>query len=392
MSETTGWETRADIEREAKAKGLAPPSSDQLERWRGKHLLKPAKQTADYKGSVVEFPAGTAKQAVRLMELLRIKEKFDYAGWELWWEGYDVGDEWWRPWLQSAAERGDTALKLVKRLFTRWSSGGSDADEETEFDKLERETPGNALGWQIARRLKVGETATYLRILSSVASGKFSGLEDDARRSDGSDYDIAVRALDLEQSGGYPGDAKEDGEVSRIFGRDLNLVSALRYVLRDMSGALRKHSLSDVLTFPIDEVKTARDDVRSALEIGRNLYECGGWVFGPGAFGLRIVPWLSRRPAHQRATVILCFALLRRSKHPLLTSTQIEILSVQSAQARSDLAKLRRLADESPEFARVITAKALGRAFWSVDEFEQFKERLATVRLEISAAAADAKR
>lgn len=276
MSETPRWETREDIEREARARGLPPPTLDQLERWRGKHLLKPIRLTADYKGSVVEFPTGTAKQTTRLMELLRIKEKFDYAGWELWWEGYDVGEEWWTPKLQDAAATGDAALKQVRRLFSRWSSGGSDADEETEFDKLERQTPAGALGWQIARRLKVGETATYLRILSAVVSGKFSGFEDDAKRSDGSDYDIAVRGLDLGRSGDYPGDAKEDAaRADRIFGRDLSLISALRYVLRDMSRILRTQSLSDVLSFPIDEVKAARDDVRGALEIATNLYEGG---------------------------------------------------------------------------------------------------------------------
>jgi hypothetical protein len=42
--------------------------------------------------------------------------------------------------------------------------------------------PANALGWRVARRLKIGETATYLRILSEVASGKFSGFEEDAKK------------------------------------------------------------------------------------------------------------------------------------------------------------------------------------------------------------------
>ncbi len=382
MSEALRWETREDIEREAKAKGLPAPTPDQLERWRGKHLLKPAKQTSDYRGSVVEFPAGTAKQAVRLMELLRIKEKFDYAGWELWWEGYDVGEEWWMPKLQDAAETGDAAIKQVRRLFARWSSGGSDDEQETEFDRLERETPADALGWQIARRLKVGQTATYLRILSAVASGKFSLFEDDAKRSDGSDYDVAVRGLDFGRAGDYPGDTKEDAaRTDRVFGRDLKLISALRYVLRDMSRVLRTHSMLDVLSFPIDEVKAARDDVRGALEIGTNLYEGGEWVFGHGAFGLRIMRWLSRRPAPQRATIILGFALLKRSKHPFLTSTQITDLAEQSAQAKSDLAKLRRLAEENPKFAKVITPRALRRAFRSPNEFQRFTERLAAARL-----------
>jgi hypothetical protein len=383
MMEAPRWETREDIESEARAKALPPPSLDQLERWRGKHLLKPAKQIW---GSVVEFPQGTAKQAIRLMELLRVKEKFDYVGWELWWEGYDVGEAWWLPTLRDAAEKGDAGLKQTRRLLARWRSGGSDADEETEFDKLEGEAPANALGWQIARRLKVGETATYLRTLSEVASGKLTGFDEDAKRSDGSDYDVTIRALDLPRAGNYPADPTQDAsKADRVFGRDLNLISALRYVLQDMGTALRTHSLSDVLTFPIEEVNAARDDVRGALEIGTNLYEIGAWVFGPGAFGLRIMPWLARRPASQRALLILGFALLKRGKHPLLSSSQIAILSQQAAQAKSDLSGLRRLAQENPKFARVITPNALRRAFRNFDEFERFKERLSAVSLGESA-------
>jgi len=315
------------------------------------------------------------------MQLLQIKEKFDYAGWELWWEGYDVGEEWWKPKLQDAAQKGDGAIKGMKRLFARWRSGGSDDEQETEFDRLERETPADTLGWQVARRLRVGEIATYLRVLSAVASGRFSSFEDGARRSDGSDYDVAVRGLDLGRAGGYPGDTEEDAtKADRVFGRDLNLISALRYVLRDLSGALRTHSMSDVLSFPIEEMESARDDVRNALVIGTNLYESGEWVFGSGAFGLRIMRWLSRTPASNRATVILGFALLRRSNHPFLTSTEIATLKEQSAVARSELAKLRLLA-EDPKFARVITPKALRRAFWSFDEFERFKKRIAAARM-----------
>jgi hypothetical protein len=389
VMEARRWETREDIEEEARAKGFIPPSLDHLERWRGKHLLKRAKQIW---GNIVELPPGTAKQAVRLMELLRVKEKFDYVGWELWWEGFDVGDEWWMPTLRDAAEKGDVGLKQMRKLLARWNVGGSDADEETEFDRLERETPANALGWQIARRLKIGETATYLRILSEVASGKLSGFDEGAERGDGSDYDVAIRALDLARAGNYPADTTEDAtKVDRIFGRDLNLISALRYVLRDIGVALRAHLLSDVLTFPVEEINAARDDVGRALEIGTTLYEMGRWVFGPGAFGLRIMPWLAQRPARQRALWILGFAVLRRGKHPLLSSTQIAILSEQAAKAKSDLTRLRQLAQENPKFARVITPSALRRAFRSFDEFERFKKRLAAVSLEASAAAADTK-
>jgi hypothetical protein len=111
----------------------------------------------------------------------------------------------------------------------------------------------------------------------------------------------------------------------------------------------------------------------------------------PGAFGLRIMPWLSQSSSSQRALWILGLALLRRGKHPLLDSTQITILSEQSAKAKSDLTRLRQLAQENAKFAQVITPTALRRSFRNFDEFERFKDRLAAARLAISAAAADPK-
>jgi hypothetical protein len=338
----------------------------------------------DYDGSFVKFPIGTAARVVRLMELLRIKEKFENVGWELWWEGYDdVGEKWWKPKLQDAAEKGDAALKQVRRLLGNWSSGGTDLDQETGFDQLEREAPANALGWQLARRLKVGETATYLRILSEVASGKFAGFDDGTVKDDGSDYDIAIRSLDLERSENYPGDpeAKHSSKPDLIYGRDLKLISTLPEVLSDFSRVLQAHGLGEALNFPIEDLRVARDDVRGALQIGTDLYDVGSWVFGSGAFGLRIVRWLSERPASQRAAMILGFALLRRSKHPLLASAQIAVLAKQAEQAKSDFAALRRLADGNPKLATLITPKAVRRAFRSQDEFQRFTARVAAASM-----------
>jgi hypothetical protein len=34
-----------------------------------------------------------ACETTRLMELLRDNETFKYVGWELWWEGFEVGEE-----------------------------------------------------------------------------------------------------------------------------------------------------------------------------------------------------------------------------------------------------------------------------------------------------------
>jgi hypothetical protein len=112
MSSAPAWETREDINAAVRAAGLKEPSSFQLDRWRNAHLLQTARQLPDaYHGSRVEYPPGTARQAARLMELLLENETFKYVGWELWWEGFDVGEQYWRPKLQEAAAAGGFGLR-----------------------------------------------------------------------------------------------------------------------------------------------------------------------------------------------------------------------------------------------------------------------------------------
>jgi hypothetical protein len=156
----------------------------------------------DYHGSRVEYPPGTARQTARLMELLRDNETFKHVGWELWWEGFDVGEQYWKPKLEAAAATGDLGIKKLKPLLVLWRSGGGDEDE-TAFDKVQREIPATALAPQIARRSNAAEMAAYLRILAHVAGGKFSEFDDIPDPASLSEYEIVVSGLDMENAGNY---------------------------------------------------------------------------------------------------------------------------------------------------------------------------------------------
>jgi hypothetical protein len=161
MGRAAAWETREDITAAVRAVGFEEPSRFQLERWRNAHLLPPARQLPDaYRGSSVEYPPGTARQSVRLMELLLDTETFKYVGWELWWEGFEVGEEHWKPKLQDAATSGDQGITKLKPLLALWRSGEGD-QEETVFETLQRQIPASALAPQIARRLSAAEMAAY---------------------------------------------------------------------------------------------------------------------------------------------------------------------------------------------------------------------------------------
>jgi hypothetical protein len=374
------WEVREDINAAARAKGVKEPSLFQLERWRRAKLLPPVRP--DH-GSIVEYPLGTARQAARLMELLRDKETFEHVGWELWWEGFEVGKEYWEPKLKEAAATGDLGIRKLKPLLALWRSGGGDEDK-TPFEKLQRQIPASMLALQITRRLKAAEMAAFLRILAHVGGGKFSIFDDEPHPESLSEYEIAVSGLDIENGGNYekgpPG--KSEPKPDQAFGKDMNFIQVLPDVFRAMARTLRRNTLSDALKLPPEELLAARDDVRGALWIARDFYEATKWIYGNRAFGLRLAAWLSRSAASQRVSLVLGFALLKRSgHHPFLSSDQIATLAQKAATAKRDNLRLREIAENDPRLAALITPKALRRAFSNSNEFETFRRKIIAVRM-----------
>ena len=378
------WETREDINAAARVKGIKEPSDFQLERWRHARLLPPARQLPDdYHGSHVEYPPGTARQTVRLVESLGDKETFEHVGWELWWEGFEVGKHYWEPKLQGAAATVDLGIRMLKPILALWQSGGGE-ENETPFEKLQRRIPASVLAPQIGRRLGPVEIAVFLRILAHVGGGQFSKFDDEPHPELLSEYEIAVRSLDFENTGNYekgpPG--KSVTKPDRVFGIDMNYIQVLPDVLGAMARTLRRNTLSDALKLPAEELLAARDDVRGALWIARDFYEATKWIYGNRAFGLRLAAWLSRAGASQRAVLVLGFALLKKSGlHPFLPSEQIGNLARRAATAKRDNLRLKQIAENDRRLAGLLTPIALRRAFSDSKEFERFQRQLIAARM-----------
>ena len=115
-SQLVAWETREDIALAVKAAGLSLPSEHQLENWRYEGLLPRVKQVPNpYHGSATQFPSGTAKQTVKIIQLLAVKKKLDFVGWELWWAGFPVDEKYWKPHIEKAVNIFSQQLNSVKK-------------------------------------------------------------------------------------------------------------------------------------------------------------------------------------------------------------------------------------------------------------------------------------
>jgi hypothetical protein len=383
MDSASAWETREDINAAVRAAGLKEPSSFQLERWRNAHLLPTARQLPDaYNGSCVEYPAGTARQTTRLMELLRENETFKYVGWELWWEGFEVGKHYWEPKLHKAAAIGDLGIKMLKPLLSLWRSGEGDEDE-TVFEKLQRQIPASALAPQIARRLSGPQMAAYLRILAHVAGGKFSQFDDEPHPNSLSEYEIVVSGLDFENAGTYekgpPGKSKP--KPDEVFGQHMNFIQVLPGVLSLIARTLRRNTLSDALKFPLEELLAVRNDVCNALAMSRDFYEAAKWIYGNRAFGMRIAAGMSGSPASHRALLVLGFTLLKRSRYSFISSEEIADSARKAAAAKRDFLRLKEIGATDSRLAHLITPQALRHAFSDSDEFEKFLKKIIAARM-----------
>ena len=80
-----------------------------------------------------------------------------------------------------------------------------------------------------------------------------------------------------------------------ILGKKLNLIELLPSGLKNVSAAISMGNFERVADAPAEEIAHARDDAKNGLAIGFYLYEANRWIYGDGAFGLRLAAWIARK-------------------------------------------------------------------------------------------------
>lgn len=166
------WETWQEIERLCALSGVAV-SKDQLERWRLKRLLPKTSQVGKGRGggSETRYPIGTANQALAIVELLSVKEKLSFVGWQLWMRGFNVDERYWKPEI-------DDALCQLKRTpaYVRLMEIRHSTDEKSFYDQIPfalfRHTPFAKGGAKLSPDMQ----ALSFSLLGEVAKGNFNSF------------------------------------------------------------------------------------------------------------------------------------------------------------------------------------------------------------------------
>lgn len=166
------WETWLEIQHLC-ALANASVSKDQLERWRSRGLLPKVIQVGKGRGSGSEtrYPIGTANQAIAIVELLSVKEKLDFVGWQLWMRGYTVDEKYWKADV-------DKAISLLKRTpaFVRLMDRKYLTDEKTVYDQIPASNFKNTPFAKGLAKLSPDMQALSFSLLGEIAKGNFTSF------------------------------------------------------------------------------------------------------------------------------------------------------------------------------------------------------------------------
>jgi hypothetical protein len=162
---------------------------------------------------------------------------------------------------------------------------------------------------------------TVLRVIGDVATGDFDGFEAPiAGEEHTTDEALTIRALDLANAGS-----------DSVLGKKLNLIELLPTGLMNVSAAISMGNFERVANAPAEEIACARDDAKNSLAIALDLYEAKRWIYGDGAFGLRLAAWIARKAPDVLfdLTTLLMFRL-RQVPGAILPSDEIAELAQQA--------------------------------------------------------------
>lgn len=345
------WEWHADVDACLRETGA---TCDQIARWRREGLLPPVVQEPKtYRGSIVLYPVGTCAQIRAAHALFREKNRKDYVGLRLWRLGFPVSENYWRPRLQGFGRMVDRALRFIDWLRARFDH---DEQGETLQDQAARYPfHSNIILSRIFGRLKLLEDRTiFFRVVSEIGLGEFEGF--DAPSSDemrSRDEAITIKAFDMGKA-----------ETDEILGQNINFVNALPTVLNDVAVAFRMGTFAQAAEAPAKEIAKARDDARNALQIASCVYEANEWVFGPGAFGLRLCAWLARKATDDMIDGLTLGMLKLRVVPEAIHSSEKIASMAKDAVALSKASKqLEWLWRHDPRYRRILDPKRIRAAF-----------------------------
>jgi hypothetical protein len=262
-------------------------------------------------------------------------------------------------------------MRLVER-FNR------DDQDETLYDYAARrlEPTHDIILSRIKGRSDSGSLPTVLRVIGDVGTGEFDGFETlIAGEEQTSDKAFTIRAFDLTNAGAHS-----------ILGKKLNLIELLPCGLKNVSAAISMGKFEHVVRAPAEEIARARDDAKNSLAIALSLYDANRWIYGDGAFGLRLAAWIARKaPDILVDTTTLLMFRLRQVPGAILPSEEINELVRQARTAWLYSKRHEWHWLNHPSFSKILHPKRIKFAFGSEIELQKWRCELNEIIVQATA-------
>ena len=130
-----------------------------------------------------------------------------------------------------------------------------------------------------------------------------------------------------------------------------------------MSAAISMGNFEHVARAPAKEIALARDDAKNSVAIGFYLYEANRWIYGDGAFGLRLLAWIAlKAPDALVETTTLLMFRLRQVPDAIQPADKIAAMAQQARDVCMASKKLEWLWRNDPRFSDILDPKRIKSA------------------------------
>lgn len=249
-------------------------SASRIERWRNQELLPRPKRIGRGRGRGFDFrvPSGSAAQALEIDRLFKVYEKRPWVGWQLWMQGYSVGERYWRPVIDQAFATLRHFQKLAKQFERR--------PEDTDVHALKAGVLTLLARTPLAAPLTRADpemVETIVAFAAEILLARFNRFTPDSRE----------RSTVLDVLGALA------GENHSIAGSAIDFRAAIEPVLRDMSNAIRRLLRRKSIIEPSPEL---RREFAKAFGIGTIIYGLASPLLGRSAMGLGTLNQIAQKP------------------------------------------------------------------------------------------------
>jgi hypothetical protein len=342
---------------------------DQVRRWRRQGLL--SKDIDWSPGRAVRYPKGTCAQIRAANALFKQKNRNEYVGRWLWRFSLPVDEKFWRPRLRRIGRLLDRVMRLLPWFIDRFDRNFA-GPTFYEYAAAQAEAVDDIVLSRIKRRLSADHLAAFLRVASDIGLGEFSGFGHTVSGEEEiSGRAATIKALDLKNANKHA-----------ILGTKLNLVELLPSGLRDLSDAMPAGGFEALADEPADGLAAACRDAMNGRAIGLYLYEGTRWIYGDGAFGLRLLAWIARKaPDGLLDGATLLLFRLRTMPGALMPSDKIAEMAKQAEQAWRISKRHEWLWKNDPRFSTLMSPKRIKQAFADPIALKHWQEEVKAASL-----------